>query len=217
MTINRIITTISLALLCFSPALAAHTGPYIGGFGGANLVPDTSCNSSTGTFILAYKPAIQWGGMIGWDLGPENMLGGEGRVELEYSHRGNKLDTVNLKSSGKVPAVGTLDVDSLIISSYYVYRSPSIFSPYIGAGAGAAQVQADKFQFSGSSLASSTSTVFAYQGGLGVDTNLFKNVSLDLGYRFFGISRPHLTELNGKKFTIDYYSHSALLGLRLGF
>jgi len=216
MKICRIIIAISLSLLCSSPALASHTGPYIGGFAGANLVPDTRCNTSTGTFNLAYKPAIQWGGMIGWDLGPENMFGGEGRMEVEYSHHGNELDTAKF-STGKVPASGTLNVDSLLLTSYFVYRTTSIFSPYIGAGAGAARVRADKLQVTGQPLSGSSDTVFAYQGGVGVDMTVYKSVSLDLGYRFFGISRPHLSEPNGNHFSIDYYSHSATLGLRVGF
>lgn len=216
MTTSRIISAIILALFACSPALAAHSGPYVGGFAGANLVPDTRSNGSSGTFNLSYKPAIQWGGMIGWDVGPENMLGGEGRVEVEYAHRGNKLDTAEF-STGKVPAGGTLNVDSLLLTSYYVYRTTSIFSPYIGAGAGAARVRADNLQVTGQPLSGSSDTVFAYQGGVGVDMTVYKSVSLDLGYRFFGISRPHLSEPNGNRFSIDYYSHSATLGLRVGF
>jgi opacity protein-like surface antigen len=216
MKASRIISAIALALLTCSPALAAHNGPYIGGYGGMNIVPSTRSNDSSGSFNLSYKPAVQWGGMIGWDLGSGNMLGGEGRVEVEYSRHANKLDTA-VFSTGKVSAGGTLNVDSLLLSSYYVYRTTSIFSPYLGVGLGAAQVRADKLEVTGQPLSDSTDTVFAYQGGVGVDMNVYKSVSLDLGYRFFGISRPHLSEPNGNRFTIDYYSHSALLGLRVGF
>ena len=46
---------------------------------------------------------------------------------------------------------------------------------------------------------------------------LSDHLSLDLGYRFFGSSRPEFKEANGLKFKMDYFSHSAVAGLRWGF
>lgn len=205
-----------LPLLLCGPALAQHTGSYVGAFGGANLVPTATSSDDKGSFNLSFKPAVQWGAAVGWELGPGNFLGGEGRVELEYSRRNNKLDQVEF-TDGKVPGGGGLTVDSLLLNSYYVYHNKSIWSPYLGAGAGAARIKADGLQVTGQPLSSDSAIVFAYQLGTGVDIALAGPVSLDLGYRFFGCSQPQFAEPDGRKFKTDYFSHNVILGLRLDF
>jgi opacity protein-like surface antigen len=168
-----------------------------------------------GSFKLEYDPAPQGSVVLGWDFKPRNSVG-EGRVEVEYARRSNQLNQVEFLE-GKVKGDGNLTVDSLLLSTYGVYRSKSRWTPYFGGGVGAARVTADALQVTGQPLANDTATVLAYQLGVGVDFALTSYLTLDLGYRFFSTTRPKLTEANGSKFHTEYLSNSAILGLRLGF
>lgn len=212
-----ILFALCLPLLFCGPALARQqAGAYVEGYGGGNLVPSAKSSDNQGSFNMTFKPALQFGAVVGWEIGPDNLLGGEGRVELEYSHRNNRLDQVEFVE-GKVPGGGGLTVDSLLLNSYYVYHDKSIWFPYFGIGAGAARIAADGMKVMGQPLSSDTDLVFAYQVGTGVDLAVTDRVTLDLGYRFFGCSQPKFGESNGQKFKIDYFSHSVIVGVRLGF
>ena len=214
-TICRIMIALCLPLLCCGPAKAQHTGPYLGAFLGGNLLADTSSSDAQGSFNLKFKPALQGSVALGWDLAPRHPLG-EGRIELEYARRGNPLDEVEFVE-GTVNGSGDLTVDSLLLNCIGAIRDNSRWSPYIVIGIGAARIDASELKVSGQPLSTDEATVFAYQAGGGVDYALTDALRLDLGYRFFSSTRPEFTEANGQKFKMDYYSHSVILGLRLGF
>lgn len=205
----------ALLLALGTPAMAQHVGPYVGGYAGGNMIIPASGNDDKGTFNLTLKPAVQFGGVLGWDLPPDNPVG-EGRVELEYTRRGNTLDKVGFKS-GEVKADGTISMDSLLLNCFYVYHDKTILAPYFGVGLGVARITADNLRVPGAPLGSGKSTVFAYQLGLGVDVALNEKVTLDLGYRFLGTSSPEFVEAGGTKFKTELFNQSVLLGVRLGF
>ncbi|MBL0226050.1 MAG: porin family protein [Geobacteraceae bacterium] len=205
-----------LVLVLFgTAAFAEHTGPYVGGYAGGNLLTFTKAYDNLGNFNIESDPALQYGGIIGWDLGPGSPVG-QGRLELEYSHRGNKVNKVKF-SNGGFAGEGDLTADSLLLNAYALSRDRSLWSPYVGVGLGAARIQASGLKVNGFPIAEGTSTVFAYQVGLGVDFAVSENVALDIGYRFFGTVRPTFTESNGQSLKMDYFSNSVLLGVRIGF
>jgi opacity protein-like surface antigen len=207
--------TLILPLVLCGQAKAQHTGPYVGAFVGGNALMDSKSTDNQGNFGLKFDPALMESGVVGWDLAPSNPVG-EGRIELEYSHRSNPLNKVTL-SNGSVTGGGSAIADSLLLNFFGVFRDNRPWSPYIGAGFGAARMRASGFNLAGNPLGSGSSTVFAYQLGAGVDFALSKSFSLDLGYRFFNSVRPRFTEANGSTFKMDYFSHSAILGMRYGF
>jgi len=211
----RILIALSLPLLLCGPVRAQHTGPYVGAFLGGSFVPDTKATDDLGSFNLSFNPALQGSAAVGWDLKQGSLLG-EGRVELEYSRRSNPLDTVEFVE-GKANGGGDLTVDSLLVNCIGVFRNESPWSPYLLIGFGAARIDASGLTVTGQSLSNDSETVFAYQAGSGIDYGLTDSLSLDLGYRFFGATRAKFTESGGHKFDIDYFSHSVVLGVRLGF
>ncbi len=214
---NNVLILIGLVILLGSAgtALAQHSGPYVGGFAGGNMLSFSRGNDSAGKFTFEFDPALQWGGVLGWDLVPGSRLG-EGRLEVEYAHRSNQLNKVSFKD-GSITASGKVIADSIMLNAYALSRDRRAWSPYAGLGFGAARIEASDFKVSGNPMASGTSTVFAYQAAVGVDYALTENFSLDLGYRFMGTIPPEFTEVNGLKLKMDYYSHSAMLGFRFGF
>jgi opacity protein-like surface antigen len=212
---SRILIALCLPLLLCSPVRAQHTGLYAGAYLGVSALTTAKSSDSQGSFNLTYNPGLMGTAVLGWDLVPGSPVG-EGRVELEYSHRSNRLDKAGFKE-GKAPADGSMTVDSLLLNTFGVFRSTSPWTPYAGVGIGAARAAADDLKVTGQLLSSATAVAFAYQAGVGVDYQLTKTLWLDLGYRFFGLAPPKLAESNGQKFKTDYFSHNVILGLRLGF
>jgi len=215
---SLMITTLCMTLLYCVPAMAEqHTGPYVGGYVGGNYLPTADSTDNKGSFNISYKTALQWGAAIGWELGPDNRLGGgTGRVELEYSRRSNDIDSIDFKE-GSFSGSGKMISDSVLFNCIYVHHNNTIWSPYLGVGAGVAFLKADDLRVTGRSISNDSTTEFAYQVGTGVEVALGGNVSLDIAYRFFGTLQPEFTETDGRTFKTDYFSHSALLGVRYGF
>ena len=141
---------------------------------------------------------------------------GEGRIELEYAHRSNQLDKVKF-AEGNLSGGGDVKADSLLLNFIGVYREGRRWAPYLVVGLGAARMEASDLKVTGSRLGNDSSVVFAYQVGPALILRLTNHLNLDLGYRFFGSSRPEFSETNGQKFKMDYYSHNVILGLRVGF
>jgi opacity protein-like surface antigen len=195
--------------------MAQHAGPYVGVFAGGNILMTGNASGSKGRFNLEFDPGIFGSATLGWDFAPSNPVG-EGRIELEYTHRSNKLDQVKLVE-GKFKGNGDVTVDSLLVNFIGVYRDNKAWSPYFGVGLGAALADISNLQIVGNHLGNGSSTVFAFQALTGIEYALTERLSLDLGYRFFGTLSQKFTEAGGQKAKMDYFSHNAVLGLKYGF
>ena len=211
----RILVTLCLTFLFCGPAMAQHSGPYVGAFIGGNALMDAKASDGLGDFGLTFEKALQGSAILGWDFEPGNPIG-EGRIELEYTRRSNPLDHVKFVD-GSFLGGGTVTADSLLFNFFGVFHDNSRFSPYAGVGIGAARIQASGLQVAGFPMGSGSDVVFAYQLACGIDVALTNYLNLDLGYRFFSSTRPTFTAVNGNTFDMDYTGHSAVLGLRLGF
>ena len=208
-----------LVCFCFlalvSPLWAQNPGPYLGVFVGGQFLTPSESSDSLGTFNLEYQPAPSGSVVLGWELEPGSNIG-EGRVELEYTRRSNRLDQAEF-SEGKVSAEGDLTADSLLFNAFGVYRSSSVWTPYLGAGLGIARITAADLSVTGQPLSDDDALVFAYQFGVGADIAITDFLTLDLGYRLFSTAKAKLRNANGEEFKMEYLSHSAMLGLRLSF
>jgi opacity protein-like surface antigen len=211
--------TLSLCLLVLlsGTALAQHAGPYIGAFAGGDNVRDAKGTDDLGTFTLKFDqaPALQWSAVLGWDFERGNPVG-EGRIELEYTRRSNQLEQVKF-AEGDAKGGGEMKADALLINFFGVAHDNSRFSPYVGAGVGAVRLEAANLTVNGYPMSNDSVVSFVYQLGAGLDIALNNHLNLDLGYRYLNSPRPRFTEANGRKFKMEYASHSALLGLRVGF
>jgi opacity protein-like surface antigen len=201
--------------LLLPPLWAQHSGPYLGVFVGGQLLSPAESEDRLGTFNLEYRPAPSSSVVLGWELEPGSNLG-EGRVELEYTRRSNRLDEAEF-SEGKVKAAGDLTADSLLVNTFGVYRSASRLTPYFGAGIGVAQIKAKNLTVTGQPLSNDDALVLAYQVGAGFEFGLTQSLTLDLGYRLFSSTKARFTKTDGDEFKTEYRSHSAMVGLRLGF
>jgi OOP family OmpA-OmpF porin len=185
-----------VALPVMAQAQSPAPGVYIGAEGGVNwlLNFNASPNNPALPPVVSVQPQTGWavGGVIGYDfVGP--------RVELEGVYRQNQTN-VGIPGTALNNQVGQLGIMANLL---YDFMPASVITPYIGAGAGLGLVD------SNSSLGS---TVFAYQGIIGLGWMVDTNFRVNLDGRYYGTSNP---SINGSNWTNNNFS--IMLGLQLKF
>ena len=184
-----------VALPVMAQAQAPSPGVYIGAEGGVNWLLNFTANTNNPVFpTVSVTPQTGWaaGGVIGYDfVGP--------RVELEGVYRQNQLN-IGVPGTAINNQVGQLGIMANLM---YDFMPASVITPYIGAGAGLGLVD------SNTSLGS---TVFAYQGIIGLGWLVDTNFRVNLDGRYYGTSNP---TVNGQQWTNNNFS--VMLGLQLKF
>ncbi len=177
-----------IALPVAAQAQSPSPGVYIGAEGGVNWLLNTTIAG------FGVQPQTGWaaGGVIGYDfVGP--------RVELEGVYRQNQTNGGPFGTAVQ-SQVGQLGIMANLL---YDFMPASVITPYIGAGAGVGFVD------SNSSLGS---TVFAYQGIIGLGWNVDTNFRVNLDGRYYGTSNP---TVNSSSWSNNNFS--IMLGLQLKF
>ena len=184
-----------VALPVMAQAQAPSPGVYIGAEGGVNwLLNFTASTNNPALPTVSVTPNTGWaaGGVIGYDfVGP--------RVELEGVYRQNQLN-VGVPGTAINNQVGQLGIMANLL---YDFMPGSVITPYIGAGAGVGFVDSNQ---------SLGSTVFAYQGIIGLGWNVDTNFRVNIDGRYYGTSNP---SINGQTWTNNNFS--IMLGLQLKF
>ncbi|WP_260749992.1 outer membrane protein [Geoalkalibacter halelectricus] len=135
---------------------------------------------------------------------------GDFRGEIELGYRNNDLDRLHADGGGSVSIGGDVTTISLMANIIKDFPLGTGFTPFIGAGIGMANIEAE-IRFAGLSD-KEDDNVFAYQFFAGGGIDLAPKVKLDLQYRFFATSDPDFNGLES-----EYLSHNFLAGLRFGF
>ena len=195
------------AILAVLPIMAPVTGwaqtPssgfYIGAEGGlnwllnTNVTTNTSSGGNLNTVAVTPQTGFAAGGVIGYDfVGP--------RVEVEGVYRGNQSNLASSNGQALGANIGQLGI---LANLLYDFAPGSTITPYIGAGAGIGFVDSN---------ASLGSTVFAYQGIVGLGWNVDTNFRVNLDGRYYGTSNP---TVNGVGWTNNNFS--VMLGLQIKF
>jgi opacity protein-like surface antigen len=194
-------TLMAAAALVAFPAMAQAQTPssgfYIGAEGGLNWLLNTTITSQQGgggfnPVTVTPQTGFAVGGVVGYDfVGP--------RVELEGVYRSNNTG-VTLNGNGGRTNIGQLGI---LANLLYDFAPGSTITPYIGAGAGVGFVDG---------TGSLSSTVFAYQGILGLGWNVDTNFRVNLDGRYYGTSNP---SMNGVGWSNSNFS--VMLGLQIKF
>ncbi|MFI4999201.1 MAG: OmpA family protein [Reyranellales bacterium] len=184
-----------------------YPGFYAGVEGGLNWLLNTSVNVPNFGSALSINPNIGWaaGAKIGYDfVGP--------RVELEGNYRDNTISiTAAPLGFPNVAVGGDINQWTVMANVLYDFFAGQTITPYIGAGAGVAFVNA-------SALGGSTSsTQFAYQGILGVGWNINESFRLDLDGRYYGTTSPTINNPLIGGVTYQNNNISLMLGLTYKF
>ena len=190
------LTAATLASLpAFAQAQSATPGFYVGVEGGLSWLLNTTVTAPTAAGggalnSLQVNPQTGWmaGGVIGYDfVGP--------RVELEAIYR---QGTASVSAVGVGGFSNQISQVGIMANLLYDFMPDSVITPYVGAGAGIGFV--------------TSSTVFAYQGMVGVAWNADSHIRVSLDGRYYGTSDP---VVNGVSWTNSNFS--AMLGLQLKF
>lgn len=183
-------------------------GIYLGAGGGLNLLQDSSDLDGTGINTSAdFDEGWAGVGSVGYAFG--NGL----RLELEGGYRTNAVDEIGGSSSSS----GDANAISVMGNVLYDIDTGTAFTPYIGAGVGAANIDADGYTPVGATSINDDDTVFAYQGILGAAYNLGSSAQIFADYRYFATQDPEFSAASGVSVDGEYASHTILVGLRFFF
>jgi opacity protein-like surface antigen len=153
----------------FAPTGPTYPGVYIGAEGAANwLLNNNSYVMDTGWAA---------GGKVGYDfIGP--------RVEVEGLYHSNTGTAVVAFPTGYANVRGKIDQVSVMANVLYDFFPGATITPYIGAGAGVAFVDAN---IQGCNVCL---TMFAYQGIVGLGFNATPALRIGLEGRYYGTTNP---------------------------
>ena len=115
---------------------------------------------------------------------------------------------------------GNLTSTTLMANGYYDFKSSSPFTPYLGMGLGAANVEIKNITGPlGNDLNYSVDdSVFAYQFIAGCSYAINKNIALDISYRYVGADDPSFDDSYYNRVTdFEFASHNFLFGGRYTF
>ncbi len=190
-----------VALPVIAQAQTPSPGFYVGAEGGVNWLLNTNVTAQTttsggnlNTVQVTPNTGFAVGGVIGYDfVGP--------RVELEGVYRQNTTSINTIGAGNFNNQIGQLGI---LANLLYDFMPASVITPYIGAGAGIGFVDG---------TSSLSSTVFAYQGIVGLGWNADTNFRVNLDGRYYGTSNP---TLNGVGWTNNNFSIMLGLQLKLG-
>lgn len=200
---------LTCCILCVLVLAASNiwAGPirsYIGASAGVVLSDDSSATDSYGTSAeVSYDPGLSLSGLIGHEFGTGFRLEGE----VNYK----KADTDKFKSVWMTRNLYS-DFRSLgmMVNAYYDFQPSMVFTPYVGAGLGFANINMSNADVNGSRIWNSDSaTAFAYQIGFGGNVMISRRMAFDLGYRYFGTNDFDIDRVSS-----NLSSHNILFGLK---
>ncbi len=191
--------------------------------------PDTT------TYPVGDKDDSVFGGSlaIGYDF--DKRFGVPIRTELEYSIFSKAEAKRNYSFGEYIPGEDltrkqTFNIQTLFLNTYWDFNTGTPFTPYIGAGIGAAFIKTEG-NSSGSNpiegswdmdFGSKTVTNFAWNVGAGLGYDITDNWTVDLGYRFVGLGSVKTAKYHeGDEWiqmkSSDLYQHQVALGIRYTF
>lgn len=230
MQIHKLISraVIVAAASVSTSVMAAQPAWYVGGDLGWNNSNDVTWTLTSGDHSVPFDDGWMGSLKVGTDV-----LGV--RAEVEYAHRSN--DAQYFGTPGSIdPAKGSIKSDALMLNAYYDFTPTGKITPYVGAGIGFAQVQADSIRKNigtscCSGLVDDKDTVAAMQLMAGAAYAVSSNLDFTLEYRFFVTKDPSFDYATGcnwndsisscggpdGKTSDSYNNHSIMVGLRYRF
>lgn len=222
--ISALIGMAAIPALCF--ATPPRPGSYMSLFLGASAPVDTDITTSEFAPVsiresrIEYDPGINIGGTGGYDFGYL-------RLEGELSYKRGNINSVTDQTYGTryVNTDGHVGSLATLINAFFDIHNDSPITPYVGGGMGFATVYLGDTKGVETStgalnfhvIRSDEETAFAYQLGAGIEAELNRRLSLDLGYRYFGTSRVSFRENWPNSTDLKLESHNAAVGLRIKF
>jgi opacity protein-like surface antigen len=192
--IFSVIAGLFILLMLPMASFGASPGPYVSANLGMSFLMDADFSEPGTNGTLSYDPGFASTIAAGYNFG---MFRAEGEIGYQ-TNSGDKEYTYRSNSSGDMTAL------SFMVNGYFDLVNSTPFTPFITAGIGIADLDADDM--------GSNDTVFAYQFGAGIGYAIVENFNIDLTYRYFATEDPEFG--NG---TAEFASNNVYLGLRYNF
>lgn len=186
-----------------APLASAHAEWYVGANAGLNFLQDSDAQKSGTNFDTEYDLGPVALGKAGYSFGAFS-------VEGELGFRNNGVDSLGNKS-----ADGDASAYSLMTNVVYDFNPSGSFHPFVGAGIGAAYLDADAK--TATSKYDGNEWAFAYQGFAGASYDLNSNWSVSGQYRYFATTDYEVSSPTAGSFDNEYAAHNVLLGLTYRF
>jgi outer membrane protein OmpA-like peptidoglycan-associated protein len=194
-----------------SAAQAETNGWYAGAETGLAIAPSVKFKDGAKTWNENQNLGYAVLGQFGYGFGPV-------RVEGELGWRSNGVDKV--KQPFNMSGSGSLDATSVMANVYYDIATGSRITPFIGAGVGGVDVNAERIRASGTTFSNDDNFVFGYQGIAGASYALNDNLSLKADYRYLRTMKASLQEIapyGVGTSKAEYASHAFLIGFTYKF
>ena len=206
------VSTLALVAALVAAPVAAHAnttpGWYAGAGFGATFDNDPEMRSVTGKRTLEEQRAnldLLGNAGFAWDNGL--------RLEGEYFHNQSNIKSVEAATNGG----GHLSNNALFANVFYDYNMGSMFTPYVGVGAGPDFVNVKSVGGTGAGFLRGDTLVGGYQGIVGVSAQLDHNWAATADYRYIGSFDPKVDSTAGGQGRVDNSSHNLLVGVRYSF
>jgi len=183
--------------------------------GGAVMLNDAGNKGTLGTFNFSYKTGFSASAALGLRLGKGSSIG-KGRMELEGVYSSTGIETIEF-TEGDNNGSGDVTQTSFLLNSIAEYPTRSVWTPYLGIGAGWTFLELKDVKVSGEPLASSKANAFCYQFIIGSSVDVSHNLHFELDYRYLATLKPTFTDVKGRDFESEYGSHNLMAGIRIEF
>jgi opacity protein-like surface antigen len=214
--VKQVVIVAGLMLLFASSANAGQSGEYVGISSGVMSLTSTTSKLTDRQGSNADLSYDKIGIPVSVFLGHQFGVGF--RVEEEVFYKTATTDEIHYTNfSGKIDSrVWSIGAMTNLYYDVFHFIAPmtgSSFSPYVGAGVGFANVNMSEGMINGLRLWNSgNDTALAYQLAVGTGIPIYKDITLDLSYRYFGTTNITIDQIK-----TNYRNHNILLGLRYLF
>ncbi len=205
--------------------LSAASGAHAGGSNEPYTTRNTYKTNAAAT--NNYQPAdeawyVSVSGLADWtrDQGPSSFNTGWGVLaavgeELNWGFAKGMRGELELgyRTADADPS-GSLSAYTGFANVYYDFKNNSAWTPYVGAGIGAAYLDADNLALG---TADDNGWAFAYQGIAGVNYAFTRNWSAQVEYRYVGSTDADLSSGAGPSADYALDSHNVVAGLKYKF
>jgi OOP family OmpA-OmpF porin len=220
MVVRRFSVCLALAALAAIVAGRAHAqtpGWYVGGEGAWSHLSDQNATATSPGTSTPLKLHPGQGFAVGVNGGFEFQSALRLEGELVYrQHDENSATRAGITAQTH----GNLDNLAIMGNAYYDFNNATKFTPYVGAGVGAARLHLDNFNATGLPGLSGGDWQLAYQGIAGVRYTIDPNWSASLDYRYFATTDAKFKGTVGgvpSGLKTDYHTHNVMLGVAYHF
>ncbi|MDY6941714.1 MAG: outer membrane beta-barrel protein [Pseudomonadota bacterium] len=208
---RKFIAGMAIATCVAAPGAWAIEGPYVGAKGSIVWADDSDwAFEGNGTIESEYDTNFGLAAVLGTGTAAGV------RVEGELFYRSSDIDGGNIGAVELDELGGDVSQWGVMANAYYDFDLGSPVKPFVGAGIGAAQINAD-VDLGSVDVIDDDSTEFAYQLTAGLMFEVSPNLMITGAYRYQATSDAEFEDELGTTVDFDWASHNLDVGLLFVF